>query len=240
MEHTDHISHVSYGQYLPATIDQLLDRNGYVYMDSVPHDFDHMAFLRRFGTLMPQYDGELVWSIKADPQFDDVYHSLNTKELTPHTECAEFAGLPPRYLALWCIAPASDGGGQTTLADLYAFLDTLTPQERVDLASRQYEFVSTPGLRSMRLGGAAVHPVLEERCDLPPVARFSYTCMLSRDDPFILGIRERFLEFVSKTRVAIDFTPGSLLLWDNYRMAHSRTAYLDRRRHLRRVWLGES
>lgn len=238
-KHAVDASRAEIGQDDQKAIEQLLDQHGYVYLESPANDFDYVAFLQRLGPLYPQYGGEIVCSIKPDPQYDGMYSSLNTKELTPHTEYAEFTGLPPRYIALWCLVPVAGEGGQTMLGDVFAFLDTVAPHERAELAARQYEFVSTPGLQSMRLGSAAMHPVLEVRGDLPAVARFSYTCMECRDDPFILGVRERLHEFVTQNRIAVDYTAGSLLIWDNYRMVHWRTAFEDRRRHLRRVWIGE-
>jgi alpha-ketoglutarate-dependent taurine dioxygenase len=208
-------------------------------MDNIPADFDHFGFLERLGVPLPQYDGELVWSIKADPRYEHLYHSLNTRELAPHTECSEFESLPPRYLALWCLVPPADGKGQTLLADIYAFLETLTPAERIKLAARHYQFTSTAGLQSMRLGRAATHPILENRAGLPPVVRFSYNCMHANGDRFALDILDRVLQFADQTQAAIDFTTGSLLVWDNHRVVHARTAYNDHRRHLRRVWLAE-
>jgi len=92
----------------------------------------------------------------------------------------------------------------------------------------------------MQFGRSAVHPILEDCGAAPPVVRFSYSCIVHDDDPFVLDIRARVLDFVDRTHAAIDHSPGSLLVWDNHRVVHSRTAYQDRRRHLRRVWLGES
>jgi alpha-ketoglutarate-dependent taurine dioxygenase len=240
LDHATRYSQISYPEYADDAYRSLLDRNGYVYLDRVPGDFDHLGFLKRLGPPLPQYDGELVWSIKADPRYDGMYHSLNTKELTPHTECTEFETTPPRYLALWCLVPPADGKGQTILADMYSFLETLTPAERVMLGSRRYEFAATAGLQSMRFGRSAVHPILEDRGAARPLMRFSYSCIVHDDDPFVLDIRARVLDFVDRTHVAIEYSPGALLVWDNHRVVHSRTAYQDRRRHLRRVWLGET
>lgn len=231
-------THVRYPDLQLDRVDALLDEYGYAFVDEVPPDFDHLALLSRFGPVMPQYDGERVWSIRAQQEFDNVYHSLNTKPLMPHTECYEVEHLPPKYLALWCLVPAADGGGQTMLADMYRFLDLLTGDERAELSRRDCEFVSSAGLRHMRLGSTARHPVVQPRAARPPVFRFSYTCMVT-EDPFLLDIRERVVAFFNRTRVAIDFTPGDLLIWDNHRMLHSRSGYVDRNRHLRRVWLAE-
>lgn len=218
----------------------LLTQHGYVQLHGLPEDFDHLSFLQEYGELMPQYDGELIWSIQALERFDDLYHSLNTKPLNPHTECYEFQSVPPKYLALWCLKPADDEGGQTTLADLYGFLGTLTPEERAKLASREYHYVSSAGVQDMELGVTAVHSVVERREGLPDIVRFSYNCVVHENDPFLLDIRERVIDWFDSTCVGVDYAKGDILIWDNHRIAHSRTGYTDRGRHLRRVWLAES
>jgi alpha-ketoglutarate-dependent taurine dioxygenase len=233
------VSQIDYAGLDLAEFKSLLDENGYVYLHGVPEDFDHVGYLKQIGPLMPQYDGELIWSIKAQERFDNLYHSLNTKPLMPHTECYEFLGLPPKYLALWCLVPAADGGGQTTLGDLHKFLETLTDEERGKLAETKFPFVSSAGVQDMGLGKTAVHPLLELREDKAPVMRFSYNCVVHEDDEFLLNLRERVLEFFTETHITADYEPNSLLIWNNHRMVHSRTGYTDRNRHLRRIWLSE-
>lgn len=219
-------------------LEAALERAGYAHVAGFPGGFDYPSFLARLGTLRPQYDGEIVWSIKADPRYDSVYHSLNTKELMPHTECYEFEGDPPRYLALWCVVPPRDGRGKTTLVDGYAFLETLSEAEREHLATREFGFVSTPGLKAMDLDRAARHPVVEERGGQPLILRFSAQCIDHQEDPVFLSVRRRLLDFFEREHVAIGYERGDLLVWDNHRVLHSRTHFTDRRRHLRRVWVG--
>lgn len=230
-----------FDQLDPPALHRRLAADGYAYVDGVPAEFDHAGWLAaNVGPLMPQYDGQTIWSIKAEPRYEGVYHSLNMQPLTPHTECYEWAEVPPRYLALWCVVPGEDSGGQTTLGDGYAFLDTLTAPERELLASRQWQFVSTAGLQEMELGRVARHPILERRPGRSPVLRFTCRCIHDPDgDPFLAEFRERLLGFFDDTHVAVSFEPRALLVWDNHRLLHSRTGYSDPRRHLRRVWLGE-
>lgn len=231
-------SRLSFDELTVASIQRLLDKNGYAYVGGVPEKFDHVEFLRRLGPLMPQYDGELIWSIKAQKRFDDLYHSLNTKPLLPHTECYEFPGTPPKYLALWCLVPTTEGG-QTTLADMYGFVDTLTQEERTRLAEGRYQFCSSSGVQDMELGRVAEHPFIERRPDRPTIIRFSRNNVRAEDD-LMPRILDQAVEYFDREHVAITFEPRAFLVWDNHRMVHSRTGYTDRRRHLRRVWLQET
>jgi alpha-ketoglutarate-dependent taurine dioxygenase len=233
------ISQLGFDDFNPELFRAMLDRSGYVYMDGIPEGFDYVRFFRTFGNLMPQYDGKLACSIKAQDRFEDMYHSLNSRPLMPHTECYEFPGAPPRYLGLWCLIAASDGGGQTTLADASPFLAQLSGSELRQLSSRNYSFVSADSVQNTPLGRRAVHPVYERRKNAASILRFSYNCIEHEEDPFFLGIRERAVKFFDENHVAINIAPAALLLWDNHRVLHARTGFTDRRRHLRRVWLSE-
>ena len=228
-------SQMAYPSYTADDFATLLDKHGYVYLHRIPDDFDHAGFCANFGALTPQYNGDLVFSILADDRYDHLNHPLTTHSMLPHTDGYEFDGPPPRYLALWCLVPPSDGGGQTTLGDLYAFVETLSEQERTELATRPYRFVS--GIEEVEEERSAMHPVFEERGDKPPVVRVSYDFV--EHDPFLAGINERMLRFFDETHVAVAYEPNALLIWDNHRMVHGRTGFLDRDRHLRRVWLNE-
>jgi alpha-ketoglutarate-dependent taurine dioxygenase len=208
-------------------------------MDDVPDGFEHVKFFQGFGALMRQYHGEFVWSVKPEERFENMYHSLNTKPLMPHTECYEFPNTPPRYLGLWCLVPAGDGGGQTTLADAAPFLASLTAEELGQLASRRYTFVSANGVQEMNLGHTATHSLYENRDGRAPIFRFSYNCVEDCRDPFLLDFRERMVQFFNEEHLAIDIAPNAILLWDNHRVLHARTGFTNPRRHLRRVWLSE-
>jgi TfdA family taurine catabolism dioxygenase TauD len=230
-------SHIEYSDYSDTKFRTLLNANGYVYLNGIPQKFNHVEFFQKFGNLIPQYDGKLVWSIRAEDKYKDTYHSLNNKPLKPHTECHELPGKPPQYLALWCIVRASDGGGQTTLADMNPFFARLTPEELQHLSSKTYTFVSTLGLQQMELGNVAQHPLYERSNGSNPIFRFSYDGAQHRDDPSLLDMRERVVKFFEDEHVAIDIEPNAVLMWNNHRVLHARTGYADMRRHLRRVWL---
>jgi hypothetical protein len=83
------------------TIRTSLTLAGYAYVCGLPDDFDYPLELARLGPLVHQYGGALVRDVKPDPSISNtVVSSANMAELTPHTEWYEFAGPPPRYVAL--------------------------------------------------------------------------------------------------------------------------------------------
>jgi alpha-ketoglutarate-dependent taurine dioxygenase len=210
---------------------------GFARIHGVESEDEYLSIVGTVGALVPQYDGRFVWSIKADPRFDDHYHSLNAKELNPHTECYEFDGLPPHYLALWCVVPNECGGGQTTLADGYAFFESLNESDRALLTDRRFRFSSSSGIQASQLGRTAEHKVFDVDTLPHPIFRFSYNCMDRDGSEQMDALAERCMEFFNDTRLFFNWSRGDLLIWDNHRVLHSRTAFKDRKRELRRVWL---
>lgn len=216
-----------------------LARDGYYYASDLPAGFDHLDFVQEFGKLSVQYHGDAIGTIRAKPGFDDVYHAQNTKELFPHTECYEYPGLPPRHLALWCIAPARDGGGCTQLACFERFFrEHLSAGERALLAATPLRYSSTPGLQEEGLSQPPVHhPLVQVLPDGRRVYRYSTRCMTYRHDARLVAVVDRFGRYFEAQHVGIRWRKGALLIWDNHRMAHARTAFEDRQRELARVWI---
>ncbi len=63
--------------------------------------------------------------------------------------------------------------------------------------------------------------------------------METGDDPFIIDIRQRFVDFFDRTCEKILYKKNSLIIWDNWRILHARTGFADQTRHLKRVWLSK-
>lgn len=169
--------------------------------------------------------------------------------MLPHTEASDYQH-PPKHMALWCQKPADCGGGLTTLADVEGFLNTLTEEQRKQLAENEHYFGATGGVHASRTVGAT-HPILSFTDDNKPILRFSYNYIKHGDyspdpdnlkpfdpGPFLSEIADRFLEYYEQNHMAIRMKPYSFLLWDNQCMIHSRTTYSDPNRHLERIFLG--
>jgi alpha-ketoglutarate-dependent taurine dioxygenase len=214
---------------------QLLDEDGYVYITGAPDGFDFLSQLRRLGQPIRQYNGALIRDVKPEPDIgDDVYSASNTRELTPHTESYEFEGLPPRYVALWCVQPARGPGGETTLADGYRFLRQFSPDEQKSMRSRVYDWRSSPSLASRGVQMCARHPILEaHRAGL--VMRYSNQDIVHVDDDLLPRYVDGGRQFFETNKLAIRIERNAVLVWDNWRMMHARNGFTDRNRHLRRA-----
>ncbi|MEV8634459.1 TauD/TfdA family dioxygenase [Streptosporangium sp. NPDC051023] len=221
-------------ELLMKTFQQLIDEHGYVLMCNVLDEFDPVKFCRRLGRFVPNYTGAVVGDVRPEPGMDDVYHAGNTRPLTPHTEGYDFAVLPPRYIALWCVTPASGPGGETTLADTRPWVAALTAEERERLESAEYDWKTTEGVQRLGLDLKTRHPILEEN-EQGLIVRFSCNNLLRDDDDPVVDLQHRWETAFGDEHMAIEYRENDMLVWDNWRLLHARNAFSDRSRHLRRI-----
>jgi alpha-ketoglutarate-dependent taurine dioxygenase len=221
-------------------IRRFLRADGYAYLHAMTSEFDHFSELLRLGEYVKQYEGRLIRDVQPDPKLADAPISAsNMKALSPHTESFEFDEVPPRYVALWCVRPAAGSGGETTLADAHQFLREFSEPDIRLMHSRIYEWRSPGSLSREGITMSARHPILEQQPDallMRYSSREMYQVGAAEDD---LGPRyvEGGIRFFDATRMEISIERHAMLIWDNWRMIHSRNAFTDPRRHLRRVLL---
>jgi alpha-ketoglutarate-dependent taurine dioxygenase len=216
------------------TFDELMAEHGYVSVCNAHKAFDPVAFCRRLGPFVPNYNGAIVSDVRPEPGMDDVYHAGNAQGLVPHTEGYDFTVLPPRYVALWCVTPCTGDGGETTLADAYKFFSTLSDEETAKLKDRVFEWKAADGLVRLGFDLHTSHPVLEDT-DHGLIVRFTCINMVHHDDVAALSLQERVASFFAEHHVAMNYERGDMLIWDNWRTLHSRNPFTDRGRHLRRI-----
>jgi len=223
---------------------RLLKENGWVLLPKLPANCDWKDVVPSLtqALLMPQDAGEIVYNVKSVWGNENLSDSKSQNALRPHTE-ASYLPVPPEYLAIYGVLPSACGGGHTTLADGCEFLKTLTEREQNKLMRYRCEFVSKDGKSKF------VAPILEMLPHNRIMFRFSYNILVYSHpspeldahpvakDPFLRDICDRCIEFFEDFHEAIRIEKGSLLVFDNYRMLHSRTAYSDPSRHLQRIWL---
>jgi hypothetical protein len=229
-----------------------LAERGYTIVDGVDSDDDAAAALRPYGELIPQYDGAIRYQVKAVPGYENFRFSKSVNTILVHSEAPGW-NPPPRYLALHCRTQATCGGGHTDLADARAFIAALPRNVRSALYDRPLRW---PGRNTSGTGSAGVHtPIVERTGAGREIVRFSFN-LLTRghydppidgatdDDSLPLGgfgveLAARAERFFADERTSVLIPEGSLLIWDNQRMLHARSAYRDARRHLTRYWLAE-
>jgi len=219
---------------LLSTFRSMIDEHGYVLMVNADDQFDHVRFCQNLGPFVPNYNGSVVGDVRPEPGMDDVYHAGNTRPLTPHTEGYDFEVEPPHYIALWCVQPVENGGGETTIADTRRWVSELSDAEREMLLDTTLDWKTTDGIKRLGLDLSTHHPLLEKKDD-NLIVRFSCNNILIDDDHPIRDIQQRWHKLFDSEHVAVDYRKNDMLVWDNHRFLHARNAFKDYGRHLRRL-----
>jgi Taurine catabolism dioxygenase TauD, TfdA family len=224
-----------------ALYKQIIDRVGWILLTNLPPNFEGLNFSKQFGRLMPQYDGQLSWDVKTNNSIINSHCSLGSLEVTPHTEFYEGVSDPPNYLALWCLNPSSCGGGKISIGDSYPFLEALPKNEYDCLYKNKYIYKSEKGLIELGLGQSNYHPILSNSLFGKKVFRFNLAGMEEGDPIFLASFRQKFMSYYQENQIDFLQPKNSLLIWDNFRMIHSRsTRFQDPKRHLIRFWFAEN
>lgn len=205
--------------------------------------------LLHFGEIAPQYDGKETWEVMVRPGFESLPYSQSSNGIGAHTEAPVFA-MPPKYLALHCLRQAKCGGGHTMLAD---GLDFCERTGMVETCTRtEVNFVATvkPGTTQRQ---SLLSPLLSAAAD-GPIFRFSYNLFkygdvnpsedaivspdaaLNQNSDLVL-LTELAEKYFDEHGAAVLVPEGSMLIWNNHRMMHSRSRFEDKARHLTRYWL---
>lgn len=151
-----------------------------------------------------------------------------------HTDLS-YVPNPPRFLLVHCLHPAPAGEGLTLLSDCAQAFDLITKEARLILASRVFSFAYPPGCLA---GNSDVFPVYLDSPDYN-LWRFRKDGMSYPEDA-VKAVAE-FQNALEKVSFKIPLKTGDLLIVDNHRVAHGRTAFgPDKdgqyKRHLRRVY----
>ncbi len=236
---------------LVTTHQQAVLLHGYTVVDGPVDAREAVEILSCFGTLVAQPDGTLANEVKASPGFAKLRHTKSPNAIQVHSEAPGWA-VPPRYLALHCHVQAACGGGHTEIADVREFVADLDDAARSLMYEREIDW---PSYRSDDPADVGVRRPIVERAPRGEVVRMSYNLLRAGayapvvDEPpspdmLPLGARgaelaDRVSEFFRLRKTSVLIPEGAILVWDNQRMLHARSAYSDLRRHLTRYWLAE-
>lgn len=198
----------------------------------------------KLGLYIRQDHGELRYLVEASGAFANTSSSKSANSLQPHTEASNYPD-PPKYVALWCDRQANCGGGQTTLADGRQLFQMLDASDRITVTDQDIHF-GDPSRTIHSVG-----KVVTLQSGEPTLIRFSYNLLrhglydpvVSNDEvdcapgSRLAKVAESLLHLFTLQNLAIDIRQNGLLVWENFRMLHSRRRYRDQRRRLIRYWL---
>jgi alpha-ketoglutarate-dependent taurine dioxygenase len=171
-------------------------------------------------------------SKKASVAAHPAYFTVDAFPL--HTDLS-YVRNPPKFLLIHCVTPAPAGEGATLLADCSRAYGDLSEDSRSKLSQPLFLFRHPPGCPAGEQDQLAVHCVQ----DASEFWRFRPDIMEPRSDAN--GAVDEFSSALQSMVVSIWLLRGDMLIVDNHRLAHGRTAFrpaqdLERRRHLRRCY----
>jgi alpha-ketoglutarate-dependent taurine dioxygenase len=232
---------------LNATYLEELTQNGAVYLHNVTADSEWLKDLSILGKIMPT-GNQSIRIIKPSTSSTKRSFSLSFDELNPHTE-APYLTKPPRYLVLHGVKESECGGGLTTYCDIRPLLDNLPDEIRDNLTTKEYAFLCMDRQGNTIPGGIQA-PILTHRKSLSPILRFSENlirygqyCIDDYSQPTAdissILLTETIAKLYRLHSTAIQLAHNDLLILDNYRMLHARSAFKDHQRFLEAVWIEE-
>lgn len=198
------------------------------------------------GEPMPQEDGEMIYDVRSEHAYSHMSDSKSPNPLNPHTDGPYYADKPPQWVVLYCLREANCGRGLTVLVDGNEILcSEFSEEEQETLLKRTCVFSNRA--RTLR----AYKPILQKGNGADVMWRYSHNALThgmpspiiksksTTQDPWLKDVTERISGFCFDSRNFIDISlqTGSILIWDNYRMLHYRSGFLDPERHLQRLWI---
>jgi alpha-ketoglutarate-dependent taurine dioxygenase len=158
---------------------------------------------------------------------------FTSDEFSLHTDLSYVIN-PPRYLLMHCVQPDPDGGGASLLADCRAAFGVISNEGRSVLSREIFKFgypLSYP------LGGSRTQPI-HETSGTREIWRYRLDRL--QYPAWAKSAINEFDEALRSTVVSHLLDAGDLLVIDNHRTAHGRTAFrpdMERnQRHLRRSY----
>lgn len=159
-----------------------------------------------------------------------------------HTDSA-FSRSPERFISLFVVREAQDGGGRSVLLSGQRVIDALSTtvegRECLDILRRTEFPFRVPD--AFHAGEDVITaPVLAD----DPLIRFRYDCIMSGFDlrpelrtPEAAWAVEHFAGFMRGCDAAVSYrvNRGEMIVSDNHRLLHSRTDFVDPNRLLIRV-----
>lgn len=228
-----------------------LKEKGWTLLSDVKNE--PLAVLKCFGTPILQFNGKITFEVTQKAGFEKLPYSQSQNAIGAHTEAPVY-NPPPKYLVLYCHTQAKCGGGQTLLADGFAFLNSLPEKLRHYAETEKIVFSAnsnpdSPGQK--QTFAASIYTKT-----LPgAIFRFSYNLFHYGDvnptekeiETLKLNYQEELKEiaqlgetFFTENVIPILIPEGYFLIWDNHRLMHARGNYKDPNRHLTRYWLKQT
>ncbi|MEB3274391.1 MAG: TauD/TfdA family dioxygenase [Prochlorothrix sp.] len=214
-------------------------------LEDISAEFEQLC--RTMGTLVEHNPGkkDYVWPIRAVKSQSSLKTFSEHNEAAPlHTD-SQYRAQPEHFVAMWTIQPAQCGGGASDLLDFWQVCqdleETSSGQALLESLQSNHFPIGVPSIfREPGDRGYIEAPILGGAVPF----RYRYDTMqagLERaevaNETELSQILDRLNEIVhsSPHRQILHLEVGDVLVVDNHRFLHGRTAFSDPDRHLLRI-----
>ncbi len=178
--------------------------------------------------------GTCIWDVRYDVNVDQETgtRSLTSKEFPLHTD-GSFENPPPDFVALYCVQPDSNGGGETLFSDATMIRSCLS-KEFLDVL-RNHEFKLRVPAEFFKGQDTVATTLLDSDGNF----RFRKDIIiLDSCAPHIVQAVEELDRLINSPEhlQGIHLEKGQIVIFDNGRFFHGRRKINDKRRHLKRMW----
>lgn len=224
-------------------IRQDLARDGFTILEDIAPSTDQqlLEIAQAIGSIDTGIDIELIGPLVMELSYDPhkIHHNQRpayyTSEFFPiHTDLS-YVRNPPRFILMQCVQPAGEGEGLTLLSDCSIAFANLPERFKNILSQERFCFSYPPNCPVGETEDLAVYQRMENK----EIWRFRLDSM-TYDDEFSEAVRA-FHGSLNAITIKILLKRGDLLIVDNHRMVHGRTAFQAKDcksggRHMRRVY----
>ncbi|MBK3571230.1 TauD/TfdA family dioxygenase [Streptomyces sp. MBT62] len=228
----------------PDKHERQLIEQGYTLIEGITSADEAEVVLKEFGTLIPQYNGEIRYDVKASDEYRKRTFSKSVNGIPWHIDAPSWEP-PPLRMALHCRRQARCGAGHTELVDMRPFIASLDEEDHAALYERAVPWID----RNTKDG--VTRPIIEVTADGQEIIRWRQSLLVGNSDPRLLGERgerrplgefgvrlaELSDRWIAQHMVPVLIPDDAILLWDNVRLIHRRGTFEDPARHLARYWM---
>ena len=185
---------------------------------------------------------------ESHPKGRKNHQVASNKEFLPHTDGTYLSGMarsedgkyyrvgPPKFILLQCVKPSSDGGGTSILVDGQKILHSMIEKDPFLLRS---VFSPISILRGIHL--IMDVPIFQQTSRGSYTLRFSYDSdlyMPKNLQLLLASFNEKYIHN-EQYRMTEQLKSGEILVIDNSRILHARTAFAGER-FFRRLWIHDN
>ncbi len=199
-----------------------------------------LQLARQIGTVVVNGDYPEAMKLAPQPGAQKSYYKTSGA-LPLHTDEAWWPGVPSQYIIMGCERPADDGGGVSILADAKTtFLEGLSEEEQELLAGTPLKLQAPPhhteetGMVRFGAVQGILRPIVElDTSGTPSLIRLNPNpdfYKLNNDQPKAIEVVRKWNAASYAYATNILLTSGQILVVNNHRVVHARTAFSDPKR----------